>query len=597
MVALENASIGDISISYGPAGKMSHNPTLEANLTYSLGIKGLIRSPFIFSLALFSSIGGFLYGYDQGVISGILVMNSFVSSHIHYFVSITYHGHEQGKQFPKLADDATLQGWMVSILTLGAMFGAFANGPIADRFSRRWSILYANVIFLIGSAIQAGAQDLPMIFISRFITGVSIGMLSMVVPLYLSEVAPPELRGSLVALQQLAITCGIMCAFWLDYGTQYIGGTGDGQSQAAWRFPLAFQCFPSLLLAIGTFFLPYSPRWLVQADREEEAQNVLCRLRRVPESDPRIRLELLEIKAASMFEQETRAAKYPDVNGKIQVALREYKDLFVLPHLNRRLLIACMLQFLQQFTGTFPQLGSSKLLIRLGINAVIYYAPIMFRSIGLSRDSTSLLATGVVGIINFVFTIPTIMFIDKWGRRKILLLGAAGMGISQLIVGTLYAIYQDRWEANLSAGWAAAVFIWIYIANFAYSIGCVNWVMPSEIFPPCVRSKGVSIAIGTNWLTNFIVALITPRMLESIKFGTFYFFLAFCVILFVWVYFLVPETKGVPIEEMDNLFGGNQGQEDLTRMVSVRARLGFAEDEGNLKKDIDEDNATVEERE
>lgn len=158
---------------------------------------------------------------------------------------------------------------MVSVLTLGAMFGAFVNGPIADRFSRRWSILYANIIFLIGSAIQAGAQNLPMIFVSRFITGLAIGMLSMVVPLYLSEVAPPELRGSLVALQQLAITCGIMCAFWLDYGTQYIGGTGDGQSQAAWRLPLAIQCVPSLLLAAGTFFLPYSPRWLVQAGKSD----------------------------------------------------------------------------------------------------------------------------------------------------------------------------------------------------------------------------------------------------------------------------------------------------------------------------------------
>ncbi|KAJ5361709.1 hypothetical protein N7541_002553 [Penicillium brevicompactum] len=548
MVAHDSPAIGNIQISYGPTG-----------------VKGLIRSPYIFSQALFASIGGFLYGYDQGVISGILVMNSF------------------GKRFPRLANDAGLQGWMVSILTLGAMFGAFANGPVADRFSRRWSILYANIIFLIGSAIQAGAQDMPMMFISRFITGVSIGMLSMVVPLYLSEVAPPELRGSLVALQQLAITCGIMCAFWLDYGTQYIGGTGDGQSEAAWRFPLAFQCVPSLLLAVGTFFLPYSPRWLVQADREEEARDVLCRLRRVPESDPRIRLELLEIKAASMFEQETRAAKYPNVSGKIQIALREYKDLFVLRHLNRRLLIACMLQFIQQFTG---------------INAVIYYAPTMFRSIGLDGDSISLLATGVVGIINFVFTIPTIMFIDKWGRRKILLLGAAGMGISQLLVGTLYAVYRNRWETNTNAGWAAAVFIWIYIANFAYSIGCVNWVMPSEIFPPCVRSKGVSIAIATNWLTNFIVALITPRMLESITFGTFYFFLAFCVILFVWVMFLVPETKGVPIEEMDLLFGGNQGQEDLARMLTVRARLGVAEDADiMIKQHIDKEGITLEERE
>lgn len=153
---------------------------------------------------------------------------------------------------------------MVSVLTLGAMFGAFVNGPIADRFSRRWSILYANIIFLIGSAIQAGAVNLPMIFIGRFITGAAIGMLSMVIPLYLSELSPPELRGSLVSLQQLAIACGIMVSFWIDYGTQYIGGTGDGQSQAAWRLPLALQCVPSLLLACGTFMLPYSPRWLMK---------------------------------------------------------------------------------------------------------------------------------------------------------------------------------------------------------------------------------------------------------------------------------------------------------------------------------------------
>lgn len=161
---------------------------------------------------------------------------------------------------------------MVSILTLGAMFGALINGPIADRFSRRWSILYANLLFLVGSAIQAGSINTPMIFVSRFITGVAIGMLSMVVPLYLSEIAPPNIRGSLVALQQFAITAGIMLAFWLDYGTQYIGGTGKNQSQAAWRFPLAFQCFPSAILAIATFYLPYTPRWLVQTGTPELAK-------------------------------------------------------------------------------------------------------------------------------------------------------------------------------------------------------------------------------------------------------------------------------------------------------------------------------------
>lgn len=152
---------------------------------------------------------------------------------------------------------------MVSVLTLGAMFGAFANGPICDRFSRRWSLLYANVIFLVGSVLQCAAQDVPTMFVGRFLAGLAIGMLSMVVPLYISELAPPNIRGSLVALQQLGITVGIMIAFWLEYGTQYIGGTGPNQSQAAWRFPLALQCAPSLVLGIGTFFLPYSPRWLM----------------------------------------------------------------------------------------------------------------------------------------------------------------------------------------------------------------------------------------------------------------------------------------------------------------------------------------------
>jgi MFS family permease len=144
------------------------------------------------------------------------------------------------------------------------MFGAFFNGPIADRFSRRWSILLANIVFLIGSIIQCAAVNVPMIFVGRFIAGISIGQLSMVVPLYLSELAPPNLRGGLVALQQLGITVGIMIAFWLDYGTQHIGGTGDGQSQVAWRLPLALQIVPSLILGIGTFFLPYSPRWLME---------------------------------------------------------------------------------------------------------------------------------------------------------------------------------------------------------------------------------------------------------------------------------------------------------------------------------------------
>ncbi|KAF7550240.1 hypothetical protein G7Z17_g5846 [Cylindrodendrum hubeiense] len=491
------------------AGPSGISPAGGVEISYGeAGYKGLIREPYIFFLACFASIGGVLFGYDQGVISGVLVMNNFA------------------KQFPLLASDETLQGWMVAVLTLGAMFGALINGPIADRLSRRWSILLANIIFLIGSIIQAAAVNIPMIFVGRFIAGLSVGQLSMVVPLYLSELAPPNLRGSLVAMQQLGITVGIMVAFWLDYGTQHIGGTGDGQSPAAWRFPLAFQCVPSVILGAGTFFLPYSPRWLVMGDREEEARATLIRIRRVPATDDRIRLELLEIKAAALFDQQTTAAMYPGIESPVRIAFERYKSLFT-----------------------------------VRINAIIYYAPQIFRKIGLSGNSIDLLATGVVGVINFFSTIPAIMFMDRWGRKKVLLIGAVGMSISQLIVGTIYAVYRDTLADHPAAGWASAVFIWLYISNFAFSIGCVNWIMPSEIFPPGVRSQAVGVAIGTNWLSN----------------------VGFCLFLGVWVFFFVPETKGVRIEEMDKLFGGNQGVEDMERIANIRLQLGIVT--GDMEKD------------
>ncbi|TEA12006.1 Sugar transport protein MST8 [Colletotrichum sidae] len=465
------------------------------------------------------------------------------------------------KQFPTLTNDATPQGWMVAILTLGAMFGALVNGPIADALWRRWTILLANAVFFKGSIIQAASVNVSMIFAGRFIAGLSIGQLFMVVPLYLSELAPPNLRGALVATQQLSISVGIMVSFWLDYGTQHIGGTGNGQSPMAWRLPLALQCVPSLVLAAGTSFLPYTPRWLLMKDRESEARATLLRIRRVPGDDPRVQLELLKIKVAAEFDRETTATLYPDVTSRFRLTVERYKSLFTVRHLNRRLMIACLLQIIQQFTG---------------INAIIYYAPRIFQNIGLSGDSIDLLATGAVGVINFFSTIPAILFLDRWCRNKVLIIGGVGMGVAQFIVGTLYAVYKDTWSSNAAAGWAAAVFIWIYVANFAFSIGCVNWTVPSEIFPPGVRSQAVGVAIGTNWLSNFIVALITPRMLHAITLGTFYFFLAFCIILVVWVVFFVPETKGVMIEEMDRLFGGSQGAEDMEKIEAIRRRLGSA---------------------
>lgn len=345
---------------------------------------------------------------------------------------------------------------MTSVLTLGAMFGALINGPIADRLSRRWSICLASVVFVVGSVLQAAAVNTSMMFVGRFIAGVSIGMLSMVVPLYISELAPPNLRGALVSLQQLGITMGIMIAFWLNYGTAYIKGSDGQQSPAAWRVPLALQCAPALVLAIGSTILPYSPRWLMLKDREEEAVQTLCRIRRVVTSDWRLQREVLEIKAASLFDKQTIEEQYPASMSPFRIAVSQYLELITVPHLRRRLRIACLLQIIQQFTG---------------INAIIYYAPSIFQDIGLSGNSVNLLATGVVGIINFIMTWPAILLLDRVGRKTILIAGGVGMGIAQLIVATIYAVYKDSWATHKSAGWAAAVFVWVYIANFAYSIG------------------------------------------------------------------------------------------------------------------------------
>ncbi|KAF7197285.1 putative glucose transporter rco-3 [Pseudocercospora fuligena] len=514
-------------ISYGPAG-----------------FQGLLKQPY-------------------GVISGVLVMNNF------------------SRLFPSLSTNPTLQGWMVSVLTLGAMFGAFINGPISEIISRKRSIFYANIVFLIGSVLQAAAQNVLMILVGRFFAGVSIGMLAMVTPLYLSELSPPEIRGALVTLQQFAITIGILGAFWLEYGTQYIGGNGDGQSEVAWRLPLALQCLPSAVLAIGTFFLPFSPRWLVNQGREKEAFETLVKLRRVPEGDSRLSKEILEIRVAYLFEQESLKAKYGDRAGKFEIAVQQYKELFTIGHLRKRTIIACGLQVVEQFTG---------------INAIIYYAPTIFKALSLSSTSITLLATGVVGIINVLFTIPSLYFIDRLGRRKLLIIGAIGMSISQLVVGSLFAAYKDTWSSHRAAGWVACTFVWIYIATFAFQVGVI-WIMPSEMFHlsfdlklldllsrrigwVCILASRHALCLRhlltsypSVFAANFIVGLITPRMLKKISFGTFYFFLVFCVILLGWSWWGIPETKGVPIEEMDKIFGGNEGADDVRRMEEIRMRL------------------------
>lgn len=278
-------------------------------------------------------------------------------------------------------------------------------------------------------------------------------------PLYQSEIAPPEIRGSLISLQQLAVTFGILISFWIDYGLARVGG------QAAWRVPLCIQIAFALVLGVGIVFFPYSPRWLMTKGRDEEALGVISKLRRLPQDHPLVIEEWKDIKATVEFDKHVERQRYPQhvdngSKGRTIIELLGYRDLFRKGTFNR-LSIACLLMFFQQFTG---------------LNAIIYYAPKIFQSVGLTGDSVSLLATGVVGIINFVFTFPTVFLLDVVGRKTALMVASALMTCCMIIVAIITALFQHDWPAHTKEAWVSVAFIYIFVANFAYAWGPIAWV-------------------------------------------------------------------------------------------------------------------------
>ncbi|KAI0070423.1 sugar transporter [Panus rudis PR-1116 ss-1] len=521
-------------------------------LAGSSGWAGLIHNRKVFAIAVFASLGGLLYGYNQGVFSGVLNMNNFK------------------ERMGDAATDPDTKGWLVAILELGAWFGVLCTGYLADKLSRKYTIVLAVIVFCIGVVVQTAAFHPSSIFGGRFVTGLGVGSLSMAVPLYNAELAPPEVRGSLVALQQLAITFGIMVSFWIDYGTNYIGGTGAGQSPAAWRLPLALQLVPALVLGFGILFMPFSPRWLVNQGRDEEALQVISSNRNLPPDSDLVQIEFLEIKAQYLFEKETSAVRFPQYQSgsrsdNFKLAVFDYLSLLTTRSLLFRTAVGTLTMFFQQWTG---------------VNAILYYAPSIFQNLGLTGNAIDLLATGVVGIVMFLATIPAVIWVDNAGRKPILVSGAFIMAGCHIIVAVLSGVYSDSWAMHGSkgAGWAACVFVWIFAMAFGYSWGPCAWILAAEIWPLSIRGKGVSIAASSNWMNNFIVGQVTPRMLDNLHFGTFIFFGAFSFVGGLFVLLFVPETKGLSLEEMDEVFGSEGiAAADAERQEAINKRIGLSQ--------------------
>lgn len=366
-----------------------------------------------------------------------------------------------------------------------------------------------------------------------------------------------------------------MISFWINYGTNYIGGTTlETQSNAAWLIPICLQLVPALILLVGMIWMPFSPRWLVHHGREEEAQKTLAHLRDLPLDHNLIELEFLEIKAQSLFEKRSLAEAFPHLQE--QTAWNIFKlqfvaigALFKTKPMFRRVIVATVTMFFQQWSG---------------INAVLYYAPQIFSQLGLTGNTTSLLATGVVGIVMFLATIPAVLYIDRVGRKPVLTIGAIGMAISHLVIAVILAKNIDRFHEEPAAGWAAVVMVWLFVIHFGYSWGPCAWILIAEVWGIAARPYGTALGGSSNWMNNFIIGQITPDLLENITYGTYILFgvLTFVGAGFIW--FFVPETKRLSLEEMDIIFGSEgmarkeqERMEEINREIGLLALIGGAE--------------------
>ncbi|BGP33647.1 hypothetical protein JCM10296v2_005451 [Rhodotorula toruloides] len=569
-----------------PKGQQSfvdHVDIIEQRNARSTGFKGLSRTPACaVGIATMATLGGFLFGYDQGVVGNVLVLESF------------------GAEFPHIYMNASIE--------VGIPCYATGLWPLmASYYAGLRTIQWVTIIFVLGAALQAGATNNGYLFGGRAVAGLAVGTLTMVVPPYIAEasqnsleiplneeeiLAPAHLRGSLVALQQLNITIGILLSYWIAYGTSHIGGTRcapgvpyngpvgadgnptfdayhdvpaggcTGQSASSWRIPIALQILPAILLGVGMFWMPYSPRWLTEVGRNEEAKNTLAYLRSSTVEDPAVVHEFLEIKAEVLIERGLRQAKIAGKGG-IRAMIQPYLDLFSTRSNVWRVWIGTSTMFFQQF---------------IGCNAIIYYAPTIFASLGLNPNTTSLLATGVYGVCNMVSTLPAVLLLDRLGRRELLLAGSVGCFCS-LVVGSIVATCANDWAAHASAGRVAIVFVYLYDVNFAYSWGPLGWVLPAENFSLSTRATGTSLTTSTTWMSNFVIGLVSPKMLQNIAHGgTYFFFAAFAVIGFISTYLFLPETRMKTLEEMNELFGMQRVQEyrDLERRIRAEVGLGKA---------------------
>ncbi|EMD85928.1 hypothetical protein COCC4DRAFT_146556 [Bipolaris maydis ATCC 48331] len=477
-----------------------------------------VRNWRIHTIALIASMSALAMGYDTAVIGGTMALNSFIRD-------FGLNG------IPKASRD-TIQGNIVSTFQAGCFFGAIFAFPFAERIGRKKTMIIASSIFLLGGTLMTASQGkLNMIYGGRAVAGLGIGASSMVVPVYISETAPPSIRGRLVGIFEIASQGGGMLGFWINYAADR---TINVNSTTQWIVPLAIQLVPGLLLLLGVAWCPESPRYLAKKDNFEGAQRILCKIRGLDESHAYIQHEMSEIRAQVEERSANRKSKKDQFMKLFQKGVRN------------RMAIGLALMFLQSFTG---------------VNIITYYAPRIFETLGISGTSLKLFSTGFYGIAKTLgmFTF-TFWVVEKVGRRKGLIWGAALGCIPMWYIGG-YVMKADPAGAALRGdvsrnGWGYLAMVCVYVNAFIICATWqgITWTYASEIFPLDIRMLCVSLTTADTWLGSFIIARSTPYMISDLGYGAYFFFASILVGMGIWSFFFVPETKGISLEEMDALF-------------------------------------------
>lgn len=439
-------------------------------------------------ICILAALAGLLFGLDMGVIAGAL---------------------------PFLAQEFGLsshqQEIVVSIMMLGATLGALCSGPMSGHIGRKKTLLIGAVLFVIGSLGCAFAADLWMLEISRFLLGVAVGVASFVAPLYLSEIAPEHIRGSMISLYQLMITIGILAAFLSDVG---FSASGD------WRWMLGIITFPALILFFGVLTLPESPRWLSMKGKNELAMKVLTLLRSSSE-DARKELDA--------------------IRENVQQKQRGWQLFRSNSHFRRSTYLGVLLQFMQQFTG---------------MTVIMYYAPKIFAIAGFATTQEQMWGTVIAGLVNVLATFIAIGLVDRWGRKPILKLGFSVMAICMGLMGYMFFVGIT----SVAQQYAAVLMLLVFITGFAMSAGPLIWVLCSEIQPLAGRDFGVTCSTMANWIANMIIGATFLTLIDFMgSAATFWLYAVLNVLCIVLTLIFVPETKNISLENIEkNLMSGKR---------------------------------------